>query len=57
MNDRLDVVATQGDEPSRHKPVHILHALDMASGRHDLDESVGSFDPPGATALKIGRAT
>ena len=37
MNDRADVLATQGgSKPSRHKPIHDLHALDVTRGCHDL---------------------
>jgi hypothetical protein len=38
-DDRPDMLATQrGGEPSRHEPVHDLHALDVARVCHDLDE-------------------
>ena len=40
MNDRANMFATQGGgKPSRHKPIHNLHALDVAGRRHDLEES------------------
>ena len=39
VNDRADVLATQrGGEPSRHEPIHDLHALDVARGCHDLEQ-------------------
>ena len=33
------MLATQRrGEPARHEPVHDLHALDVAGGRHDLEK-------------------
>ncbi len=38
-NDRTDVLAAQrSGEPAGHESVHDLHALDMARGRHDLEQ-------------------
>jgi len=39
MNDRPDVLATQrGSDPTRREPVHDLHVLEMARGRHDFEQ-------------------
>lgn len=39
VDDRPDMLATQrGGDPARHEPVHDLHALEVARGRHDLEE-------------------
>src|SRR5262249_54207824 len=39
VNNRPDVLAAQrGGEAARHESVHNLHAVDVARGRHDLQE-------------------
>jgi hypothetical protein len=39
VNNRPDVLAAQrGGEAARHESVHDLHAVDVARGRHDLQE-------------------
>jgi hypothetical protein len=39
VNNRPDVLATErGGEAARHESVHDLHVLDVARGRHDLQE-------------------